>query len=186
MPGLDPGNHVEAEAVKESWAKIASFDRDSGQVMPGLVVFLHGLMGNRHSWGAVPDFVQGPDFAVVTPTYNAKVRGRSDIETSAQRVVTELQTRYPNHEPIYLVGHSLGGLVAREICRRLLLQGPDTLTQQNSSGHYCWHSARGCKVWKCFASAHSFPVSKNPSNCNNRLRVRRLSRGHPSREAASR
>jgi hypothetical protein len=95
--------------------------------MPGLVVFLHGLMGNRHSWGAVPDFVQGPDFDVITPTYNAAVRGRSDIEISAQLIITELQTLYPNHEPIYLVGHSLGGLVAREICRSLLLQGPDAL-----------------------------------------------------------
>jgi pimeloyl-ACP methyl ester carboxylesterase len=95
--------------------------------MPGLVVFLHGLMGTQHSWGAVPDFVQGPDFVVVTPTYNAKVRGRSDIETSAQRVITEIQTRYPNHDPIYLVGHSLGGLVAREICRSLLAGGPDAL-----------------------------------------------------------
>jgi triacylglycerol esterase/lipase EstA (alpha/beta hydrolase family) len=96
-------------------------------MMPGLVVFLHGLMGTRHSWGAVPNFVQGPDFDVITPTYNAAVQGRSDIETSAQLIITELQTRYPDHEPIYLVGHSLGGLVAREICRYLLLNGPDAL-----------------------------------------------------------
>jgi pimeloyl-ACP methyl ester carboxylesterase len=95
--------------------------------MPGLVVFLHGLMGTKHSWGAVPGFVQGPDFDVITPTYSATAQSRSDIETSAQRVITEIQTRHANHEPIYLVGHSLGGLVAREICRRLLVNGPDAL-----------------------------------------------------------
>ncbi len=75
--------------------------------MPGLVVFLHGLTGNQHSWGAVPDYLQGPDFDIITPTYNAAVRGRSDIETSAQLIITELQTRYQTNEPIYLVGHSL-------------------------------------------------------------------------------
>jgi pimeloyl-ACP methyl ester carboxylesterase len=97
----------------------------------GLVIFLHGLTGNQHTWGAVPDFVQssplGSDFDVATLQYSARIRSRSDVETSAQRVMTEIQTRYSEHEPIFLVGHSLGGLVAREICRRLLELGPDPL-----------------------------------------------------------
>ena len=99
--------------------------------MSGLVLFLHGLTGDRHTWGAVPDFVlDSPlesDFEVATPEYSAKIRSRSDIETSASRVLTEIQTKYPHHEPIYLVGHSLGGLIAREICRQLLCAGPDDL-----------------------------------------------------------
>jgi pimeloyl-ACP methyl ester carboxylesterase len=95
--------------------------------MPGLIVFLHGLTGNENSWGAVPEYLQSDDFDVTTPTYNASISGRSDVEISAQRILTEIQTRFPEHSPICLVGHSLGGLVAREICRRLLLQGPDEL-----------------------------------------------------------
>jgi pimeloyl-ACP methyl ester carboxylesterase len=82
----------------------------------GLVVFLHGLTGNQHTWGAVPDLIKGStlggDFDIATPEYSAKIRSRSDAETSAQRVLTEVQTRYPEHEPIFLVGHSLGGLVS--------------------------------------------------------------------------
>jgi hypothetical protein len=93
--------------------------------MPGLIVFLHGLGGNKHSWGAVPEFLQSDDFDVVTPTYSASIGSRADVEISAQRVLTEIQTRFPEHSPICFAGHSLGGLVAREICRRLLLNGPD-------------------------------------------------------------
>ena len=99
--------------------------------MTGLVAFLHGLTGNEHSWGAVPDYIRnsplGANFEVATFNYSATVTAQSDIETSAQRVVTEIETTCPTHDPIYLIGHSLGGLVAREICRRLLEQGPDEL-----------------------------------------------------------
>lgn len=95
--------------------------------MPGLIVFLHGLSGNEHSWGAVPGFLQSDDFDVATPIYNASISNRSDVEISAQRVLTEIETRFPEHNPICFAGHSLGGLIAREICRQLLLKGPDDL-----------------------------------------------------------
>jgi len=95
--------------------------------MPGLIVFLHGLMGTQHSWGAVPSYLEGTDFDIHIPVYSATLTSRSDVEISAQRVLTEIQTKFPNHSPIYLVGHSLGGLIAREICRSLLLNGPDPL-----------------------------------------------------------
>jgi pimeloyl-ACP methyl ester carboxylesterase len=117
--------------------------------MPGLVVFLHGLMGTRHSWGAVPDFVQGSDFDVFTPTYNAALQGRSDVETSAQLIITALQTNYPNHEPIYLVGHSLGGLVAREICRYLLLNGPDALLNKIPAAITAGTPLEGARYGNC-------------------------------------
>jgi pimeloyl-ACP methyl ester carboxylesterase len=97
----------------------------------GLVIFLHGLTGDRHTWGAVPDFIQnsplGSDFAIATPEYSGSIRSRSDLETSTRRILTEIETRFAEHDPIFLVGHSLGGLVARDLCRRLLESGPDAL-----------------------------------------------------------
>lgn len=99
--------------------------------MAGLVLFLHGLKGDRHSWGAVPDFVRdsplGNDFDVDRAEYDAKVFGSTDIETSARQILTKIETAYAEHDPIYLVGYSLGGLIAREVCRRLLMSGPDEL-----------------------------------------------------------
>jgi pimeloyl-ACP methyl ester carboxylesterase len=99
--------------------------------MAGLVLFLHGLRGNRHSWGAVPSFVQrsplGQTFKVASLEYSAGVFSSARIATSAQQVLTQIETRYAACDPIYLVGHSLGGLIAREICRQLLLNDPDSM-----------------------------------------------------------
>ena len=99
--------------------------------MPGLVLFLHGLMGDQNSWGTVPDYVRnsdlGANFEIATPEYSASLWSPSTIETSAQQLLTLVETKYPHHDPIFLVGHSLGGLVAREMCRQLLVNGPDNL-----------------------------------------------------------
>lgn len=98
--------------------------------MPGLVVFLHGLMGSRRTWRDVPNFLQnslGDDFRVVTPEYSAKIKSRANMATSAAQITTLIETDYPNYEPIFFVGHSMGGLIAREICRELLTNGPDGL-----------------------------------------------------------
>jgi pimeloyl-ACP methyl ester carboxylesterase len=98
--------------------------------MGGVVLFLHGLFGDATSWGAVPDAVKkamGGDFEVETREYSARKLSPADLDSSAGQIITYLQTTFPDREPIYLIGHSLGGLVAREICRKLLLNGPDDL-----------------------------------------------------------
>lgn len=99
--------------------------------MAGLIIFLHGLTGSADSWGAVPDFVKksplGAGFEVASLEYSAKIFSRSDITTSAERVLTEIETSYGSFKPIYLVGHSLGGLIARELCKSLLRNGPDDI-----------------------------------------------------------
>lgn len=85
-------------------------------------------MGNKHSWGAVPNLVkQVLEFETATPEYAASLCGIANIEKSARQILTRLKTSYSTHDPIYLVGHSLGGLVAREICRQLLVEDPNGL-----------------------------------------------------------
>jgi pimeloyl-ACP methyl ester carboxylesterase len=97
--------------------------------MPGLVLFVHGLFGNRESWGAVPDFVRdsplNSGFRVDLFEYDGKAISAANIGTSARLLLTALETRYADCDPIYLVGHSLGGLIARELCRILLNEDPD-------------------------------------------------------------
>jgi triacylglycerol esterase/lipase EstA (alpha/beta hydrolase family) len=61
------------------------------------------------------------------------VRSRADVEASAQQIITQVETRYPGRTPIFLIGHSLGGLIAREICRHLLVSGPDSLLSRISA-----------------------------------------------------
>jgi pimeloyl-ACP methyl ester carboxylesterase len=100
--------------------------------MGALIVFLPGLMGNEKTWGIIPSLIKrtpGTDFEVATLTYSTGIFSPSDLSRSAAVILTSLENKYAAYSPIYLVGHSLGGLVAREICRQLLVadSSKDTL-----------------------------------------------------------
>src|ERR1700747_727153 len=91
--------------------------------MSALIVFLPGLTGNEKTWGIIPNLIKrtpGTDFEVATLTYSTSVFSPSDLSRSAGVILTSLENQYAGYTPIYLVGHSLGGLVAREVCRQLL------------------------------------------------------------------
>lgn len=98
--------------------------------MSGLIIFLHGLNGDKSTWENVPVLVHqslGAAFNIATPEYSAKVYSTSKVEKSARQIRTFLDTHHPNADPIILVGYSLGGLIARELCRQLLVEGDDAL-----------------------------------------------------------
>ena len=94
--------------------------------MSGLVLFLPGLGGNANVWGGIPDHIRnselGKNFDVALLQYSAKLRSPSDITTSARRILTDIETDYPDQDPIYIIGYSLGGLIARELSK-ILLEG---------------------------------------------------------------
>lgn len=91
--------------------------------MVGIVIFLHGLNGNRETWGKVPEYVGKSlkSFEIVTPEFDGSTFGVADIVRSAEQIKTRIRTSYLHGDPIYLVGYSAGGLVAREIVRSLLI-----------------------------------------------------------------
>lgn len=92
--------------------------------MGPLLVFLHGLKGNEETWGLVPELIKrtpGSDFEIAILTYSARVRSPSDLSRSAGVILTELEHKYRGRTAIYLIGYSLGGLIAREVCRQLLV-----------------------------------------------------------------
>jgi hypothetical protein len=92
--------------------------------MGALIVFLPGLTGNDKTWGIIPSLIKrtpGIDFEVATETYSTGIFSPSDLSRSAAVILTRLENQYAAYSPIYLVGHSLGGLVAREACRQLLV-----------------------------------------------------------------
>ncbi len=89
---------------------------------PYIVVFLHGLMETEFSWGA--DETYGTRLARelgCTPVY---VRYNSGLRISRNgrclsELMEELVAAWPvEPERIALVGHSMGGLVARSACHR--------------------------------------------------------------------
>lgn len=129
--------------------------------MPGLIVFLHGLGGDPKDWGTVPQLVVrslGPEFEVTTPKYNASRLSGPGIDLIGQHILSLIQTNYPNHDPIFLVGYSLGGLVAREVCRSLLMQGPDPILIKIRSAITFGTPLEGARIINRFLKF--FPVTK--------------------------
>jgi pimeloyl-ACP methyl ester carboxylesterase len=96
---------------------------------PRIVVFLHGLMETEFSWGAADTYGArlGRDLGY-TPVY---VRYNSGLRISQNgrclsELMDELVAAWPvGVERISLVGHSMGGLVARSACYRGAEDGED-------------------------------------------------------------
>lgn len=88
--------------------------RVDGEVTPRVAVFLHGLMETDFSWGR-PGDRYGDRLAADagwTPVYVRYNTGRRISENG--RALCELLSSWPHDvEEIALIGHSMGGLVAR-------------------------------------------------------------------------
>ena len=95
--------------------------------MGGLIIFLHGYRGDAGDWGTVPSLVERSlkSFETAVLQYSASTFSRADIDRSAGRVLSEIQRDYSDCDPIYLVGYSMGSIIAREVCRKLLVGQPN-------------------------------------------------------------
>jgi pimeloyl-ACP methyl ester carboxylesterase len=103
----------------------AALSRAFPEATPRLVVFLHGLMGTELSWrlGAGPDGETYGDRLArdlrCTPVYVRYNSGRhiSDNGRSLADLLEQLGMAWPVEvEEVALIGHSMGGLVARSAC----------------------------------------------------------------------
>jgi pimeloyl-ACP methyl ester carboxylesterase len=104
---------------------------------PSVVVFLHGLMETEFSWGTHDTY--GTRLAAelgYTPVY---VRYNSGLRISQNgrclsELMDELVAAWPVEvERIALVGHSMGGLVARSACHRGAEDGAGWVTRVKTS-----------------------------------------------------
>ncbi|WP_211232936.1 lipase family alpha/beta hydrolase [Solirubrobacter soli] len=108
------GDRLEAEG---SPLAIPMQGRRVGEVdTPHLVVFVHGLGETEYAWGS-PNYGDMLDDA--TPVFVRYNTGRhiSENGASLDALMTEL-VRERGVERITLIGHSMGGLVARSACHR--------------------------------------------------------------------
>jgi pimeloyl-ACP methyl ester carboxylesterase len=101
----------------------------AGSARPRLVVFVHGLMGTELTWRWGPEVPYGERLAHdldCTPLYVRYNTGRhiSENGRSLAELLEELVRDWPVPvREIALVGHSMGGLVARSACCRASLDG---------------------------------------------------------------
>jgi pimeloyl-ACP methyl ester carboxylesterase len=104
---------------------------------PRLVVFLHGLMETEFSWGALDTYgTQLERELGYTPVY---VRYNSGLHISQNgrclsELIEELVAAWPVEvERVALVGHSMGGLVARSACHGGVDDGADWVKRVKQS-----------------------------------------------------
>jgi pimeloyl-ACP methyl ester carboxylesterase len=96
---------------------------------PRVAVFLHGLMETEFSWGSQPYGDRLPGWTPVYLRYNSG-RHVSENGASLDELLSELVSEWPVEiERIALVGHSMGGLVARSGCHHASLRGAEWVTK---------------------------------------------------------
>ena len=114
-------------------ALAAAFPEATGRV----AVFLHGLMETEFSWGATETYgtrlARDHDWTPVYVRYNSG-RRISHNGRSLSGLMEELVAAWPVEvERIALVGHSMGGLVARSACHRATEDGADWVARMRHS-----------------------------------------------------
>jgi len=90
--------------------------------MTGLIIFIHGFKGGEEHWKYVPRIVAPAftSFDVKSLTYSSEYGSFADVTRSAEQILTTIKADHPNADPIFFVGYSMGGIIAREICLKLL------------------------------------------------------------------
>lgn len=112
---------LDADSLREAFP-------DAG---PRLVVFVHGLMTTEFSWALFGPETYGDGLARelgCTPVYVRYNTGRhiSENGRSLSELMEELVAAWPvDAKQIALVGHSMGGLVARSACCHAAEEGAD-------------------------------------------------------------
>jgi pimeloyl-ACP methyl ester carboxylesterase len=109
------------------------------EATPRIVVFLHGLMETEFSWGTRETYgtrlADELGYTPVTVRYNSGLRISRNGRCLSE-LMEELAGSWPVEvERIALVGHSMGGLVARSACHRGVEDGADwvSLVRQSVS-----------------------------------------------------
>ena len=96
-------------------------ERSSGRTAPDLlVVFLHGVYSGPSAWRswARPLLERFQcDFDILAYRYPAWFWQRADIREAARQLLDKLEHDYDGYKYISLIGHSMGGLVIKEMLR---------------------------------------------------------------------
>ena len=103
---------------------LASADSQAATPKTKLIVFVHGFTGDQGSWSKFAKLVREDatlgDFKVYTMEYPASTFWETtSIRQVGELLRTELVERFSTYSEVYLIGHSMGGLV---ICSMVIEQ----------------------------------------------------------------
>lgn len=98
-----------------------------------LVIFVHGLNSSKKVWGDFFDLIRGDndlsrfcdiaEFGYPTSLFGGLFKKTPRVELIAEGLGTTIEDQHRGHFEIALVGHSLGGLVARHYIVHMLKHG---------------------------------------------------------------
>lgn len=107
----------------------AELIRQSGRNNTKVVVFVHGFLGDyRATWGSFPQLILDDpelrDFDIFLWGYPSGLLGRQpSVALVGQALKTVLNTRLQGYDRIYVVAHSLGGVVVQAMVVDELMAG---------------------------------------------------------------
>jgi len=112
-------HRVKVEIDDLSWIETYHSDK-----MEDAIIFIHGILGDYiETWGSTPDKLKGErqlaDFDFGSFGYRTKVIDRHEPMELASQFILWLRTHMSRYKRIFLVAHSMGGLIARIACGRL-------------------------------------------------------------------
>lgn len=103
--------------------------RKPGASNSRIVVFVHGFLGSsQETWGEFPKLLNADTdlnhFDIFLWSYPSAILGRNpDVRLLGDQLKTELNERLRDYKSIYLIGHSLGGLVIQSMVIEQLKAG---------------------------------------------------------------
>jgi len=114
-----PPNPIESHAVQ-----------DPNHRKSNLVVFVHGYTGGRETWGKFPELIRSDEalrdfdtYVMEYPTHLFPGWKNPSIRQVGEFLATEIHERFSGYREIYLVGHSMGGLVIQSMVVEQLKAG---------------------------------------------------------------
>jgi pimeloyl-ACP methyl ester carboxylesterase len=107
-----------------------------------VLVFIHGIFGSaKETWAATPQMLMttsilaDADFASFG--YATKVIDFREPRFVVQSFVLWLRTHMAKYDNIFVIAHSMGGLIVRDACQQLI-------TSSNTSDHQLFAKVRHC------------------------------------------
>jgi pimeloyl-ACP methyl ester carboxylesterase len=128
-------NGLIGDALEEQGSPLAHpmhITRGGTQVTGDVVIFVHGLMETEHSWGLggrTPYGERLPGWTPLYVRYNSGRRISRNGHALCEALCATLADWPVEVERIALVGHSMGGLVARAACHCASERGDDWVTK---------------------------------------------------------
>lgn len=120
------------------------------------ILLLPGFLASRGSMRALQKTLRGAGYRTHHWGQGRNMGAHQHVFDQLEKRIADLHTRY--EQPITLIGWSLGGLMARELAKKL----PDMVQEVISMGSPFSGAPRANNVWRLYEWVSGYPVDEPP------------------------